>query len=327
MRARISGTGSYLPARVMSNREVCERTPVTEEWIVEKLGILERRIAAPDEQTSDLGAHAARAALEMAGLQPNDLDGILCAVGTGDVIAPATAGYVQHKLGITNRCFAFDLKLACAGTVGAILMARGMVESGLARHVLVLGTYILSRTSINWKDKFTAPIFGDGAGAVIVSRSEDDSEILESRMHTDGGQTEIVGRFVGGTRTPLTAAALEEGSHYLQMDGKAVWTCATTVVPEVVREVLGARKLKVEDVDFVVSHQANRRMIQHILDELGVPPEKTYFNVERYGNTSASSVLIALDEVVRAGRLKKGDLLVLTAIGAGMTWGAHLLRW
>lgn len=327
MRARISGTGSYLPTRVMTNREVCERTPVTEEWIIEKLGILERRVAAPDEQTSDLGLHAARSALEMAGIGPNDLDGILCAIGTGDVIAPATAGYIQHKLGATNRGFAIDLKLACAGAVGAIMMARGLVESGMAKHVLVVGTYILSRTSINWNDKFTAPIFGDGAGAVIVSRSEDGSEILESRLHTDGSLTEIVGRFVGGTKEPLTPQALEEGTHHLKMDGKAVWACATTVIPEVVREVLSARQMSVADVDFVVSHQANKRMIQHILDELGVPPEKTYFNVERYANTSASSVLIALDEVVRAGRVKKGDLVVLTAIGAGMTWGAHLLRW
>ncbi len=327
MRARISGTGSYLPAQVMTNREVCARTPVTEDWIVEKLGILERRVAAPDEQTSDMAVSAAKSALEMAGLGPNDLDGILCAIGTGDVIAPATAGYVQHKLGATNRCFAVDLKLACAGTVGAISMARGLVESGMAKHVLVAGTYILSRTSINWDDKFTAPIFGDGAGAVIVSRSEDESGILESRLHTDGALTEIVGRYIGGTREPMTAAALDDGSYYLKMDGKAVWACATQVIPEVVREVLDARKLGVEDVDFVVSHQANKRMLQHILDELGVPPEKTFFNVERYGNTSASSVLIVLDEVVRAGKIKRGDLVVMTAIGAGMTWGAHLIRW
>ncbi len=329
MRAYIAGTGSYLPTRVMDNVELCSIVPDSApEWISRKLGIEARRIAAPDEQASDLGANAARAALEMAGLEPDALDGILCAVGTGDVITPATAGYIQQKLGCTNKCFAMDLKFACAGTISGIAMARGLIESGQAEHVLVVGTQVITRTSLDWTDRRTAPIFGDGAGAVVVSRSPDGRRgLLASKLRTDGSLAHIVGQYGGGTIDPLTAELVAERRHKLVMDGREVWDCAVREMPAVVREVLALGNATVSDVDFVVSHQANKRLLMAVLEELGVPPERTYTNVERYGNTVAASAMIALDETVRQGLVRPGQLIVLLAIGAGMAWGAHLVRW
>jgi len=313
----------------MTNEELCERVPNADpNWIREKLGIETRRIAAPDEQASDLGAKAGAVAIESAGLTGDDIDGIICAVGTGDVITPATAGFIQQKLGMENKCWALDVKMACAGTISGISMARGLIESGQATHVLVVGTQVITRTSLDWDDRRTAPIFGDGAGAVVVSPSPDPQRgLLESRLHTDGALTGIVGQYGGGTADPLTAELVAERRHKLTMDGRAVWDCAVREMPAVVREVLEAQGVGVEDVDFVVSHQANKRLLFAVLEELGVPTTKTYTNVERYGNTVAASAMVALDESARKALIKEGDLVVLLAIGAGMSWGAHLMRW
>ncbi len=328
-RAYIAGTGSYLPARVVTNEEICRRAANTsDEWIRTKLGIETRRMAAPEEQTSDLAVHAAQKALEMARMTPNDLDGIILAVGTGDVVTPATAGYVQAKLGITNKGFAFDIKVACAGTIAGLMMARGLIESGIANNVMIIGSHIITRTSLNWEDRGTAPIFGDGAGAVILAPSPDGERgIIASKLGTDGTLTEIVGQYVGGTREPLTPQHIIDKKHYLSMDGRAVWTCAERELPAVIRDVLAMAGKTAADVDFVVSHQANKRLLAHILELVGIPMSKTYTNIERYGNTVAASALIALDEVTRAQLIAPGSLVVMSAIGAGMTWGAHLIRW
>ncbi|MFO0726542.1 MAG: ketoacyl-ACP synthase III [Myxococcota bacterium] len=328
MRARFSGTGSYLPERVVTNEEICRRAPTTDEWIRTKLGIEERRYAAPDQQTSDLGAIAAKRALERARLTPEDLDGIICAVGAGDVITPATAAYIQHKIGAPKRSFAFDVKMACAGAIGGVMMARGLIEAGLAKHILIVGTHIISRTGLNPDDKYTAPIFGDGAGAVIVSATEETERgILASRLHTDGSLTHIVGQYSGGTVQPLTPENVRNGDHLLKMDGRAVWDCGVREVPAVIHEALEAAGKTVKDVDFVVSHQANKRLLFEILDRAGLKGCRTYTNVERYGNTVAASALIALDEVARQELVKPGELVLMCAIGAGMTWGAHVFRW
>jgi 3-oxoacyl-[acyl-carrier-protein] synthase III len=328
MRAYISGTGSYLPARVMTNAEVCATAPTTDEWIRAKLGIETRRVAADDEQTSDLAVRAAERAIEAAGLDRDAIDGIILAVGTGDVVTPATAAYVQAKLGIQSKCFAFDVKMACAGTIGSIFMARGLIESGLVKNVLVIGSHVITRTSLNWHDKYTAPVFGDGAGACVVSASPDGTRgIVASKLGTDGTLTEIVGQYAGGTRQPLTPTILEAGGHYLTMNGRAVWECAVREVPAVIHDVLRAAGKTVNDVDFVVSHQANKRLLMEILQTAGLSHVRTYTNIERYANTVAASALIALDEVVRGDMVKPGDTVLMCAIGAGMTWGAHLFSW
>jgi len=313
----------------MTNAELCKRVPnCSAEWIEEKLGISARRIAADEEQASDLGVAAAKNAIASAGIQPDEIDGIICAIGTGDVITPATASYIQEKLSIQNKCFAFDIHMACAGTISGITMARGLIESGMYQHILVLGTQVISRTSLDWDDRTTAPIFGDGAGAVIVSRSTDENHrIIDSRLHTNGRLAEIVGQYGGGTRDPLTPELVAEKRHKLRMDGRAVWSCAVAEMPAVVRDLLKSQALTVDDVDFVVSHQANKRLLFAILDELKIPTQKTYTNVERYGNTVAASAMVALDEAVDEELIKSGDLILLLAIGAGMSWGAHLIRW
>lgn len=330
VRAYIEATGSYLPARIMTNAEVCAGAPgCTEAFIEAKLGVKERRIAAPDEQTSDLAVHAARSALEQAALPADAIDGIICSVGTGDVPVPATACFIQEKLGLAGRKpFAFDVKMACAGAIGGTMMARGLVESGMVERVLVVGTQIISRTTLDWSDRVTAPIFGDGAGAVLITRSPDDERgFVESRLRTDGSLTGIVGQYVGGTNEWYSAEALEEGRVRLFMDGRAVWDCAVRELPAVVHEVLDAAGAGVEDISFVVPHQANRRIVEFVLDDLGVPHDRAWFNVDRYGNTVAASAFVALDEANRAGKLEPGKLVLMLAIGAGMTWGAHLLRW
>lgn len=330
MRAAIHGTGSYLPARVVTNAEVCEAAPgCTEAFILEKLGIEERRVAAPDEQTSDLAVAAAREALAQAGLRAEQLDGIICSVGTGDVPVPATACYIQEKLGASGaKGFAFDVKMACAGAVGGTMMARGLVESGMAEYVLVVGTQIISRTTLDWSDRRTAPIFGDGAGAVIIGRSPDGERgFLQSRLRTDGSLTGIVGQYVGGTREWYSPEAIADGRVKLEMDGRAVWDCAVRELPAVVREVVEASGHTLEDVDYVVPHQANRRLVERVLSDLGLSADKAWFNVDKYANTVAASAFVALDEAHRAGKLEPGALVVIMAIGAGMTWGAHVLRW
>lgn len=312
----------------MTNAEVCERAPTTDEWIRERLGIESRRIAAPEEQTSDLAVHAIRHALESARLEPNALDGIICSVGVGDVPVPATACYIQEKLGIQNNGFAFDIKMACAGAVGGVMIARGMIESGMSKRICVVGTQVMSRTILDWSDRTVAPIFGDGAGAVIVTEAPDSgSGILESRLHADGKLTGIVGQYVGGTQTWLTPELVRDGKIKLEMDGRAVWDCAVSVLPQVIKQVVEAGGFSLEEVDFVVAHQANKRLLLHVLERAGIPLAKTFTNIEQYGNTSAASALIALDEVSRKGLISRGQLIVFVAIGAGMIWGGHLIRW
>lgn len=329
-RAWFAGTGSYLPEQVVTNEDVARRAPGCDPaWVVEKLGIYERRVAAPDQQTSDLAVNAARQALAMAGLEAAVLDGIICSVGTGDVPVPATACYIQEKLGIaSNKGFAFDVKMACAGAIGGTMLARGLIESGICHHILVVGTQIISRTILDWTDRGTAPLFGDGAGAVVLSPAPDEqSGILSSKLRSDGALAGIVGQYVGGTRDWYTPESVARGEIKLQMDGRAVWDCATRELPAVIREVVGNAGYSLDDVDFVVAHQANKRLLYHVLEATGVPLRKTYTNIERYGNTVAASAFVALDEAVRQQLFRRGDLIVMVAIGAGMTWGAHLIRW
>lgn len=328
-RAWIAGTGSYLPEQIKTNAEVCAGAPgCSAEFIVEKLGIHERRIAANDEQTSDLAVHAALKALEAAKISPEQLDGIICSVGTGDVQVPATACYIQKKLGVAaQRAFAVDIKAACAGAVGGTMMARGLIESGISKNVLVVGTQIISRTTLDWTDRRTAPIFGDGAGAVVMTAAPPDHGFLQSRFHTDGSLTDIVGIYKGGTLEAGAPELMGPGDPKLEMNGRAVWNCALEVLPKAVHDVVTAEGYTVDDVDFVVSHQANKRLLYHVLEKAGIPLNKSYTNIEHYGNTVAASAFIALDETVRKGLISRGDLIVLLAIGAGMTWGAHLIRW
>jgi 3-oxoacyl-[acyl-carrier-protein] synthase-3 len=264
----------------------------------------------------------------MAGLSPNDVDGIICSCGIGDVPNPATASYVQEKLGIRNGGFAFDLKLACAGSIAGIMLARSMIESGMARHVLVVGTQLFSRTTQDWKDKHTAGLFGDGGGAVVVSPAPDDGTgILASRLHNDGSMTGLIGQYIGGTREWYTPEAVAAGKIVVTMNGRGVWDAAVKTLPAVMHEVAEAAGYALADIDYVVSHQANERLLREIMRVAGVPEDRAFTNVHRYGNTGAASALIALDEAAREKKFERGSLVIVMAIGAGMGWGAHLIRW
>jgi 3-oxoacyl-[acyl-carrier-protein] synthase-3 len=325
IRACISGTGAYAPARVVTNDELSTRVDTSDEWITTRTGIKERRVAADDEHTSDMATEAARRALEMAGLQATDLDMIIVGTVTGDMHMPATAAFVQAKLGA--RCPAFDVSAACAGSVFALSIAEQFVRTGAARHVLAIGAELLSRW-LDWEDRGTCVLFGDAAGAMIVSASDaPDRGILSTHLHTDGSTAEILTIPGPGARFPASAQMVQEKLHLVHMNGREVYKIAVRQLAAVVEEACAANGLSLADVDHVVPHQANIRIVDAVLEKLGVPREKAVLNIHRYGNTSSASVPVTLDEAVRSGRIKRGDHVVMMAIGGGMSWGSAMLRW
>lgn len=326
-RAHILGTGRRLPDRVVTNADIAARVDTTDEWIQKHLGIRERRFAADDEQTSDLAAAAASRALASACVDPDDVEAILVALGNGDVASPATACYVQEKLG-AHSAVAFDLRAACAGFSVALDLAKDMIESGSRRHVLVIGADVASRTKIDWRDRTTPAIFADGAGAALVGPSPSaERGILAGALRSDGRGKDVVVMPGGGSIAPYTAESLARGEQFIRMDGKGVWEWATRELPAVIRAVLAQAGFAVGDVDLLVTHQASLRLLQAVMAELGLPEHKVHTTIERYGNTLSASLPITLDEAVELGRVKPGSVVVLAAIGAGMTWGAHVLRW
>lgn len=319
--AVITGTGSYAPSRIMTNDDFAAYLETSDSWIRERTGIRERRIAAPDEATSDLAVFAANRALEAAGLPPASLDGILLATATPDLLFPSTACLVQARLG-ADKAFAFDLNAVCSGFVYAMSVAKSMIESQAARRLLVIGSEVMSRT-LDWSDRGTCILFGDGAGAVVVEASTKARRGLETfRLRADGRYWEMIHVPGGGSRK-----AGMEPSPYIRMKGGETFKMAVRSLQESVTEVLSASGVSPGEIDLLVPHQANIRIIDALASRLGLPPEKVMVNIERYGNTSAASVPVALDEAVRGGRVKEGSRLLLTAFGAGVTWGSGLLTW
>jgi 3-oxoacyl-[acyl-carrier-protein] synthase III len=296
----------------------------SDEWIRERTGIRERRLAATGEACSDLAAQAGKRALAAAGLTATDLDMILVATCTGDYPLPATACLVQHQLGATKAA-ACDLSAACCGFVYALSVADAYVKSGM-RHVLVIGAEVMSAIT-DWTDRNTCVLFGDGAGAVVVSASDGEHGILSTHLRSDGTLCELIMVPGGGSRTPLSEKVVEERLQYIKMKGNETFKVAVRTLEEIARTTLSANNLRVEDVDLYVPHQANIRILKAVIERLGLPVEKVLLNVDRYGNTSAASIPIALDEAVREGRVKAGSLVMLGAFGAGLTWASALLRW
>jgi 3-oxoacyl-[acyl-carrier-protein] synthase III len=316
--SRITGTGSYLPATVLSNEDIEKRIDTSDEWIFSRTGIRTRRVAAEDETTSDLGAHAARAAMAAAGVTPDDIDLIVLATTTPDMVFPSTACIVQRKLGVT-RGAALDVQAVCTGFVYALAIADKFVASGQHRRALVVGTEIFSRL-LDWSDRRTCVLFGDGAGAVVLERS-DTPGILSTHLHADGQQGDILcvpGALHGGA---------VQGRAFVHMDGQAVFRYAVRALEDVCNETLAHNGLTGADIDWLVPHQANVRIIEATAQKLGIPPERVVMTLEHQGNTSAASVPLALDSAVRDGRIQRGNLVMLEAVGGGMTWGSALLRW
>lgn len=324
MRTRIAGTGSYVPERVLTNADLERMVATSDAWIVERTGIRERRIAAPGEAASDLGTKAAERALAAAGITAADLDLILVATCTGDSPLPSTACLIQHRLGAT-RAAACDLSAACCGFVYALGIGDAYIKTG-SRHVLVIGTEVMSMLT-DWTDRNTCVLFGDGAGAAVLSPSEGDRGILSSHLHADGTLWDLICVPGGGSRTPPTEKMLAEGLQYIKMKGNETFKVAVKTLEEAAREALAANNLTVDDLDVYVPHQANIRIIKAVVTRLGLPMEKVVLNMDRYGNTSAASIPLALDEAVRDGRVKAGSLMLMEAFGAGLTWASAVVRW
>jgi 3-oxoacyl-[acyl-carrier-protein] synthase-3 len=322
----ILGTGTYAPKRVLTNAELETMVATNGDWIVSRTGIRERRIAAEEQATSDLAAAAARQALDFAGLAPEDVDMIIVATVTGDTPTPACATHVQALLGAKNAC-AFDIGAACAGSLYGLTIADQFIRSGAMKHVLVIGAETLSRF-VDWTNRETCVLFGDAAGALLLGPTEETGRgLLASTLRTDGTLSGILGIFGGGSRRPLSPGLLDDNGAKIKMRGREVYKFATRVLPEVVSETLAKANLTAADVTHVISHQANLRILEYALTTLGVPVEKCWINIDRYGNTSSASMPITLDEANRAGKLKKGDVIAMMAMGAGMTWGGAVWRW
>jgi 3-oxoacyl-[acyl-carrier-protein] synthase-3 len=326
MRSLVTGTGSYAPARVVTNRDLEKMVDTTDQWIVERTGIRERRLAAADEATSDMAYHASVKALEMAGVKAEDLDLIVIGTITPDMPFPSAATVLQARLG-NKRAFAFDVSAACAGSLYALSVADRYVATGLAKRALVIGAEILSRIA-NWQDRNTCILFGDGAGAMVLEPTDDPKRGLMSvHLHTDGSLWPILNQPGGGSRMPITHEVLESGRHFLTMNGREVYKVAVRALEECSREALTANHMQPSDVDFVIAHQANKRILDSTLQRLGIPASKCWMNLEKYGNTSSASVPTTLDEANRAGWFHAGNTILMMAIGGGMAWGSALLRW
>lgn len=324
MKAYIAGTGSYAPARVLTNADLERMVATSDEWIRERTGIRERRIAATGEACSDLAVQAGKRALIAAGLAATDLDLILVATCTGDYPLPATACLVQHQLGATKAA-ACDLSAACCGFVYALSVADAYVKNGM-RYVLVIGSEVMSAIT-DWTDRNTCVLFGDGAGAVVVSARDGERGILSTDLRSDGTLCELITVPGGGSRTPPSEKVISERLQYIKMKGNETFKVAVRTLEEIARATLSANGLRVEDLDLYVPHQANVRILKAVIERLGLPIEKVLLNLDRYGNTSAASIPIALDEAVREGRIKDGSLVMLGAFGAGLTWASAIIRW
>ncbi|WP_373378092.1 beta-ketoacyl-ACP synthase III [Cupriavidus nantongensis] len=321
--AKIIGTGSYLPPRRVTNHELATQLAekgieTSDEWIVSRSGISARHWAEPDVTSSTLAVKAAEQAIEAAGIDRQDIDLIIVATSTPDFVFPSTACIVQEKLGITNHCPAFDLQAVCSGFVYALATADKFIRSGSHRNVLVIGTEVFSRI-LDFNDRTTCVLFGDGAGAVVLSAS-DEPGILSSAMHSDGSHVDILcvpGNVAGGNIT---------GNPFLHMDGQAVFKLAVNVLDKVAREAMEAASVAPDQVDWLIPHQANIRIMQGTAKKLGLPAERMVATVHEHGNTSAASIPLALDVAVRDGRIRPGHTVLMEGVGGGFTWGAVLLR-
>jgi len=317
--SRITGTGSYLPAKLVTNRELESMVETSDEWIVSRTGIRERHIAAEGEFTSDLALHACRNALEAAGRKPEEVDLIVLATSTPDMVFPSSACLLQAKLGVKKGATAFDVQAVCSGFVYALGTADLFIRAGRHRCALVVGAEVFSRI-LDWKDRGTCVLFGDGAGAVVLEPS-DTPGILSSHLHADGSHASIL-----NTPGHVSGGAVQ-GDPTLKMDGGAVFRLAVRVLEESAHEALAANGMEVTDLDIYIPHQANVRIVSHVAKKLGLPESKCIVTVDRHANTSAASIPLALDVAVRDGRVRKGHLVMLQGVGGGFTWGTVLLKY
>lgn len=323
--AGILGTGACLPEKVMTNFDLEKLVDTSNEWIVERTGIRERRIADPETATSDMCLKAARAALKDAGVKAEELDLIIVATATPDYMFPSTACIVQDKLGAAHAG-AFDLAAGCSGFVYGFSVASQMIASGLYQKVLVIGAETLSRI-MDWTDRNTCVLFGDGAGAAVVGRVEDGYGVLALELGSKGSGAMELYQPAGGSRRPATHETVDGHGHFIHMNGKEVFKFAASIMPATCKRVLAKAGLTIGDVDMLFPHQANQRIIDNAVKHLKIDPAKVWVNIDKYGNTSAACIPICLTEAQREGRLHKGDNVLVVAFGTGLTWGSMLLKW
>jgi len=320
----ITGIGANVPERVLTNDELSKMVDTSDEWIVVRTGIRERRVAREDEALSDMALPAARAALTQANVAPADLDLVIVATVTPDMAFPATAAIMADELGATEAA-AYDLSAGCTGFMYAVAQAYGMLAGGICRRALVVGGDVLSKI-VDWSDRTTCIVFGDGAGAVVMERVESGG-FMGFELGADGAGGMQLYLPAGGSRAPTTAETLAEHGHFVHMNGREVFKFATRVLVTSAQKLLDQLGLTVDDIDLYVPHQANIRIIKHAVERLGIPEEKVVVNVDRYGNTSSGSIPLALADAVRDGRVEKGDIVLMTGMGAGLTWGSGVMEW
>ncbi|MBU0679576.1 MAG: ketoacyl-ACP synthase III [Verrucomicrobia bacterium] len=321
----IVGTGSYMPERVMTNHELADMVDTTDEWIVSRTGMHERRIAADGEFTSDMAAEAARRAMESAGVTADDIGLLLVSTSTPDMSFPSTACLVQDMIGAENAV-CFDLSAACSGFLYGLEVGQQFVGSGSVETALIIGAEKMSCIT-DWSDRSTCVLFGDGAGAAVLQSRGAKHGILTSVLGSDGSLGDLLMVPGGGSREPTSADTVKNKRHYIKMMGREVFKHAVTNMSEAVTATLDRCGLTIDEIDCIIPHQANARILQAIAQRVGASMDKMFINVDKYGNTSAASVIVALDEAVRAGRVKNHDLVLLVVFGAGFTWGATLLEW
>jgi 3-oxoacyl-[acyl-carrier-protein] synthase-3 len=321
----IVGVGSYVPSKILTNHDLEKMVETSDEWITTRTGIKERRIAAENEYTSHMAAEAAKRAMTMAGVKPEEIDLVIIATITPDMPFPATACLVQQIIGAKNAA-AFDLEAACSGFIYGLEVGQQFIMSRTYDTVLVIGAEKLS-SIVNWSDRNTCVLFGDGAGAAILQNRENSHGLLTAVMGADGGKADLLFMPGGGSRCPATQSSVDARLHYLQMDGKQAFKNAVQAMESAATEAMKRCEVDITKIKCVIPHQANMRIIDAVAERLNAKPEQLFVNLDKYGNTSAASVAIALDEAVSSGKISHGDLILLVVFGAGLTWGAAVIEW
>jgi 3-oxoacyl-[acyl-carrier-protein] synthase-3 len=324
-RAKIVGMGAYAPKRILSNTDLETMIETSDEWIVQRTGIRERRIADEGEATSDLAVRAAQQALERANLVPEDIDFIIVGTTTPDMFFPTTANLVQHRLGC-RRAGSVDVLAACAGSIYSLAIGAKFIEAGKYRRVLCIGAETLSKIT-DFTDRGTCILLADAAGAAVLEATEDDNGLLDADLYSDGQYWDLLYMPGGGARHPATRETVDARLHYAKMKGNEVFKVAVRMFVGCAETILTRHGLSVRDIDLFVPHQANLRIIEAAAKRVGLPMDKVFVNVDRYGNTGAASVYVALEEALAAGRIRRGDLVLMAAFGGGFSWGAALMRW
>lgn len=325
LRSRITGTGSYAPENVLTNFDLEKKVDTSDEWITERTGIKERRIARDTETTSDLCLEASKKALQAAHLKPGEIELIIVATMSGDMPMPSTASLLQKKLHAKNAA-AFDLNAACSGFLYGLSVADNFIKGGTFRKILLVGAEVMSKF-IDWQDRSTCVLFGDGAGAVILEKTTGQRGILSTRLFSDGNLWDFICLPGGGSQYPPSSKTLKNKLHFIKMKGNETFKIAVRTLEKLVVDTLRKNNIKLSELAMLIPHQANLRIIKATAERLNLPMSKVAVNLERYGNTSSASIPIALDEVVRKGRIKKNDYVLLEAFGAGLTWASALIRW